>query len=64
MLPVTDRCAFFKGWLPSFIDVNKISRDWQYDLIQTKRRGGGSRGGVKRYTRRRHIKSSIMISSL
>jgi hypothetical protein len=58
MIPFSDRCAFFKGWLSSFIGINKISRDWQYDLYTmstTKQTVSGGKRYTRRNTKRRHL---------
>jgi hypothetical protein len=58
MIPFADRCKFFNDWLPAFLDINKVSRDWQYDLYPatkakkgTKRRMRKTRKKQRNYNR-------------
>ena len=49
-IPREDRCKFFDNWLPAFLDINKVSRDWQYDLYPADK---SIKGGKRRKTRKK-----------
>ncbi len=49
-----NRCKFFDNWLPIFLDINKVSRDWQYDLYPAEK---PKKGGKRRIYKTRKNKN-------